>query len=124
MAMNQIAVSAPSAAVPASRPSTIAKREIGAEEAVRKPISMSWASAIPPLLPVSIVAWIIAPASMKSRKPLTSGNSGSSTALPAPPTWIASSSVGSTRIGAISCGRRKVCLTDRPQALRSRGGWR
>ena len=60
---------APSAAVPASRPSTIAKREIGAAKRRSvKPISMSTASAIPPLLPASSVDWIIAPASMKSRK--------------------------------------------------------
>ena len=47
IAMNQTAMSAPSTAVPASRPSTIAKREIGA--ASRRsvnPISMSTASAI------------------------------------------------------------------------------
>ena len=40
------------------------------------PISMSTASAIPPLLPASSVDWIIAPASMKSRKPLTCGKPG------------------------------------------------
>ena len=38
-----------------------------------KPISMSTASAMPPELPASRQDWIIAPASMKSRKPFTSG---------------------------------------------------
>ena len=81
IAMNQSAVAAPSAAVPASRPRTIAKREIGAASSRSvKPISMSTASAMPPLLPASRHDWIIAPASMKSRKPSTSGKPGRSTA--------------------------------------------
>ena len=68
---------APSAAVPASRPSTIEKREIGAARRRSvKPISMSTASAIPPLFPASRVDWIIAPASMKSRKLSTCGEAG------------------------------------------------
>ena len=41
-----------------------------------KPISMSTASAIPPLLPASSVDWIIAPASMKSRKLVDLGEAG------------------------------------------------
>ena len=79
-AMNQIAEKAPRAAVPASRPSTIAYRGMGA--ASRRsvnPISMSTASAIPPLLPARRVDWIIAPARMKSRNPSTCGNPESST---------------------------------------------
>ena len=47
-----------------------------------KPISMSSASAIPPLTPASIVDWIIAPASWKSRKPWTCGKPGRSVARP------------------------------------------
>jgi hypothetical protein len=47
-------------------------------------ISISIANAIAPELPVNITAWTIAPASMKERKFGTSGNSGRSTARPAP----------------------------------------
>ena len=83
-----------------------------------KPISMSTASAMPPLLPASISDCIIAPASMNWRKLCTGGKPGSSTALPAPPVWIASRIVGKTTIGAISCGRRKVWRIDLiPRAL-------
>ena len=74
-----------------------------------KPISMSTASAMPPLFPASSVDWTIAPASMKARKLWTGGKPGRSTARPAPPVWIASSSVGKISSGASSCGRRKVC---------------
>ena len=41
------------------------------------------------------------------------GKPGSSTRRRAPPVWIASSRVGKTMIGAISCGRRKVWRTER-----------
>ena len=83
--MNQIPTSSDNTPVPARRPSTIPNREIGAANSRSvKPISMSTASAIPPLLPASRVAWIMAPASMKSRKLLTGGNSGRFTACPAP----------------------------------------
>ena len=126
IARNQIAVNRPSAAVPASRPRTIAKRGIGAASRRSvKPISMSTASAIPPLLPASSVDWTIAPASMKARKLSTGGKPGRSTARPAPPLWIASSRVGKTISGAISCGRRKVCWTERvPSAATTRQVWR
>ena len=123
--MNQTAENAPSAAVPARRPRTIAKREIGAASRRSvKPISMSTASAIPPLLPASRQDWIIAPASMKSRKPLTSGKPGRSTARPAPPVCTARSRVGKMMIGAISCGRRKVWRIERrPSAATTRAFW-
>ena len=92
-----------------------------------KPISMSTASAMPPLLPASISDCIIAPASMNWRKLCTGGKPGRSTAAPAPPVWIASSRVGKTMIGAISCGRRKVWRIERmperphhPQVRRQR----
>ena len=69
IARNQSAEKSPSAAVPASRPSTIAKRGIGAAKRRSvKPISMSTASAIPPLFAASIIACIIAPAIMNWRK--------------------------------------------------------
>ncbi len=124
-AMNQTAEKTPRAAVPTSRPRTIANREIGAASRRSvKPISMSTARAMPPLLAASRVDWIIAPASMKSRKPLTCGNPGRSTARPAPPVWIASSRVGKMTIGASSCGRRKVWRTERRPAPRSPAGWR
>ena len=71
--------------MPARRPNTIPKREIGAASSLSvKPISMSTASAIPPLFPASRVDWIIAPASMKSRKLFTGGKPGRCTAWPAP----------------------------------------
>ena len=98
------------------------KREIGAAKRRSvKPISMSTASAMPPLLPASISDCIIAPASMNWRKLCTGGKPGRLTAPPAPPVWIASRMVGKTTIGASSCGRRKVCLTERsPSALTTR----
>src|SRR5680860_937861 len=80
---------------------------------------MSTASAIPPLLPASISDCIIAPASMNWRKLCTGGKPGRSTAPPAPPVWIASSRVGKTMIGAISCGRRKVCRIERMPSART-----
>ena len=84
--MNQRATIAPSIAVPASRPSTIAKREIGAAKSRSvKPISMSIASAIAPEFPASSTAWTTAPASMNARKLCTGGNWGRFTARPAPP---------------------------------------
>ena len=114
MTRNQIPASAESAAVPASLPRTIPKREIGAASSRSvKPISMSTASAIPPLFPASRVDWIIAPASMKSRKLLTGGNPGRLTAWPAPAVWIASRIDGKTTIGASNCGRLNVCFTER-----------
>ena len=58
---------------------------------------------------------------MKLRKLSTSGNPGRSTARPAPPVWTASSRVGKITIGAASCGRRNVCLTERrPSASTTR----
>ena len=84
-----------------------------------KPISMSTASAMPPLLPASISDCIIAPASMNWRKLCTGGKPGRSTAPPAPPVWIASSRVGKTTIGAISCGRRKVWRIERIPSART-----
>ncbi len=108
--------------MPASRPPTIEKREIGAANSRSvNPISRSTASAIPPVLPASRHDWSIAPASMNERKLSTSGKPGRSTAPAAPPVWTASSRVGKTRIGATSCGRRNVCLTERaPSASTTR----
>ena len=120
IARNQRAPNRPSAAVPARRPRTIAKRGIGAEKRRSvKPISMSTARAMPPLLPASISDCIIAPASMNWRKLWTGGKPGSSIAPPAPPVWIASRMVGKTMIGAISCGRRKVWRIERMPSART-----
>jgi hypothetical protein len=122
MAMNHRATITPSIAVPVSRPSTTTKREMGAAKRRSvKPISMSRASAIAPELPASRTACTIAPASMKARKLSTGGNWGRSTARPAPPVWIASSSVGKMKRGAASWGRRAVCFTERaPRAATTR----
>ena len=84
-----------------------------------KPISMSTAKAMPPLLPASIIDCIIAPASMNWRKLWTGGKPGSSTPAPAPPVWTASSRVGKTTIGEISCGRRKVWRIERAPSART-----
>ena len=84
-----------------------------------KPISMSTAKAMPPLLPASIIDCIIAPASMNWRKLWTGGKPGSSIPAPAPPVWTASSRVGKTTIGAISCGRRKVWRIERAPSART-----
>ena len=82
--MNQTAANAPSTAVPARRPSTIdeagdRRREQAVDEAH---LDVDARARSPPLFPASSVDWIIAPASMKSRKLSTGGKPGRSTARP------------------------------------------
>ena len=108
-ARNHSPAISPITPVATNRPSTKDHRAIGAATSLStKPIWMSSASAIAALTPASMVDWSIAPASWKSRKPFTGGNSGRSTARPAPPVFTARNSDGKTMIGARNCGRRKA----------------
>ena len=109
--------------MPASRPSTIAKRETGAANRRSvNPISMSSAARSPPELPASSTDCTIAPASMKSRKPSTVGEARQvDGAAGARRSGSRAAAVGKTTSGAASCGRRSVCLTERvPSAATTR----
>jgi hypothetical protein len=108
------ACSAPVTAAPASRPTRIEVRATGETSSRSKnPVWMSVAVSAPAVRPPKSTDWVTDATSRKSRRLLTSGNSGMFTARPMEAVFTAAMNIGKIRPGSQTWGWRRVPTMER-----------